>query len=266
MIRIQTTPKQECPDCFTGLNYCPDCGEKRFQEGDFSLKKFFSGIFEDFTNIDTRFFKTIFLLTFRPGYLTNEYSRGVRVHYIKPLRLFVMIALIHFLAFGLSSSIDFYNIHTVHFIDRFGLYDRILRSGFLNGYQPVYTDPVLLNKEIKNILSVVIYIVIFAVAGFFYFLFREKRRFYTEHLVFIFHIISAAFLRNFLLIPIFFISFPLGIIMAAGLNFIYVVLAIRNYYGIKLFRAIMTLAPTLIILAMLVYFTLLLSAVLAVYI
>jgi hypothetical protein len=266
MIRIQTTPKANCPNCFIGSNYCPDCGEKRFMEGDFSLKRFFSGIFEDFTNIDARFFKTIFLLTFRPGFLTNEYSRGVQIHYIKPLRLFVMIALIHFLAFGLSSSIDIYNIHTVHFIDRFGFYDQILKSGLLSGYKPVYTDPDLLNKEIKNTLSVVIYLVIFAIAGFYYILFRHKRQFYTEHLVFIFHIISAAFLRNFLLIPFFFISIPLGVFLALGLNLIYVVTAIRKYYGLKLIRAIMTIAPTLVILGMLVYFTLLLSAVLAVYI
>ena len=52
MIRIQTTPKPECPNCFTGFNYCPQCGEKKFQESNFSLQKFFSGIFEDFTNID----------------------------------------------------------------------------------------------------------------------------------------------------------------------------------------------------------------------
>ncbi|HLF33879.1 MAG TPA: DUF3667 domain-containing protein [Cyclobacteriaceae bacterium] len=265
MIRIPTTPKKECPDCFPGSVYCPVCGEKKLSPGDYSVKKFFSDIFEDLTNIDAKFFKTLYLLTFRPGFLSLEYSRGVHAHYIKPLRLFVLIALVHFLAFGLISSVDMYNLDSVHFLDRFGFYDRIIQSAYLKELNPVYTDTASINKEIKNILSIAIYGVIFFVAALFYLMFRKRKTYYTEHLVFIFHIISAAFLRNLILIPAFFIYKPLGFFLAAALNFIYVLLAIKNFYSVSLPRAAITLIPILATLFVMTYITLISSAVLAMY-
>ena len=173
MITIRTTPQPECPECFTATDFCPHCGEKKHVPSDFSRRKFFASVFADFTDIDTKFFKTLFLLTFRPGFLSTEYSRGIHVHYIKPFRLFVMIALVHFLAFGLSSSADIFNMQSVYFPDRFGLYNRLINSGIFSGVKPAFTDPVLLDKEIKNILSFSIYIVIFMISAFL-FLFSGK--------------------------------------------------------------------------------------------
>ncbi len=265
MFRIPTTPRSECPNCFTDSLYCPVCGEKKHFPGDYAIKKFFTDFFEDLTSIDAKFFRTIYFLTFRPGFLSSEFSRGVQAHYIKPLRLFVLIAVIHFLAFGLISSVDFYNMESVHFLDRFGLYDRIIHSAYLKDFNPVYTDPGLINKEIKNILSMTIYGIIFFIAAVFYTIFRKRKNYYTEHLVFIFHVISAAFLRNFLLIPVFYISKPAGFVMAAGLNLVYVVLAIRNYYSISIPRAVLTLVPVLMMMMGMVYMTLITTAVIAMY-
>lgn len=265
MITIRTTPRPECPECFSGTDYCPQCGEKKHSPEDFTIRKFFTNIFQDFTDIDAKFFKTLVLLTFRPGFLSSEFSRGAHAHYIKPFRLFVMVALIHFLAFGLSSSIDIFNMNTVNFLDRFGLYSKIMDLPALAGFKPVYTDTAQINREIKNILSLTIYIVLFIMSGYFYLLFKNRKQYYTEHLVFIFHIISAAFLRNFLLIPFFWIYKPFGIFLAVSLNFVYVVTALRNFYGLSTFRAILTLFPTAAILAFQVYFLMITSAVLAVY-
>jgi hypothetical protein len=68
-----------------------------------------------------------------------------------------------------------------------------------------------------------------------------------------------------LLIPAFFIYKPIGFLLAAGLNFIYVVLAIKNFYSVSVPRAVLTLFPILATLFVMVYVTLISSAVLAMY-
>ena len=77
----------EAPD-----RYCPACG----QETALALPT--AGVFlreaaGRYVALDGRFARTLFHLLFRPGFLTNEYFAGRRRRYIRPARLFLVLAL-----------------------------------------------------------------------------------------------------------------------------------------------------------------------------
>ncbi len=57
-------------------------------------------------NIDSRVFRSMFPLYFRPGYLTNEYFAGRRVRYVTPFRLFFFLCLTAFFAIQVALHID----------------------------------------------------------------------------------------------------------------------------------------------------------------
>jgi hypothetical protein len=48
-------------------------------------------------NIDSRIFRTLFPLYFRPGFLSNEYFAGRRVRYVTPFRLYFFLSVAAFL-------------------------------------------------------------------------------------------------------------------------------------------------------------------------
>lgn len=249
MVQVKTTLRPECPHCFPDSEFCPTCGEKRFDRRELSLRRFIGNLFEELTDLDARWLKTMYLLTFRPGFLSLEFSRGVRVPYVKPLRLFIVIALVNFLAFGLSTSTDIYSLDTVRFVDRFHFLDAIRHSNLMQAHLNQTMDEHQVSKNIKDVLSVMVYFMIFVMAGIFKLLFRNQHKFYSEHLVFFFHILSAAFLRNFLLLPVLFLSKPLGIFLFMVLQFLYLIVALKRFYSLSTTRAVLTLIPTLMTVA-----------------
>jgi len=96
---IQTSSSNTCPSCGTPrpLKFCPNCGEKKVSEGDWSIKKFVEHTIDIFTHFDGKFFNTFKYLLFYPGRLTKNYLYGHRVKQMKPVQLYVVVALAFFL-------------------------------------------------------------------------------------------------------------------------------------------------------------------------
>jgi len=60
-------------------------------------------------NVDSRIFRSIPPLYFRPGFLTNEYFAGRRTRYVTPFRLFFFLCVISF--FAIQVNMDLGGIH-----------------------------------------------------------------------------------------------------------------------------------------------------------
>lgn len=58
-----------------------------------------SHFFQDITHFDGKFFSSIKLLLFRPGFLSREYSIGRRASYLHPIRMYVFTSAFFFLLF-----------------------------------------------------------------------------------------------------------------------------------------------------------------------
>jgi Protein of unknown function (DUF3667) len=100
-----------CANCGTPLlgDVCYACGQP--VKG---LVRHLGSILHDVAdtifNIDSRIFRTLLPLYFRPGYLTNEYFAGRRVRFVTPFRLYFFLSVAAFLLmqWGLD-SLDFMN-------------------------------------------------------------------------------------------------------------------------------------------------------------
>lgn len=90
---------KKCPNCGTWMDdgkgeYCPGCGQK-YTTGLVTVGQLLADAFEAVFNFESKAYKTFFHL-FVPGRLTNEYLAGRQKRYVTPLRLFLLMAIIHF--------------------------------------------------------------------------------------------------------------------------------------------------------------------------
>ncbi len=88
-----------CENCHAQVEgmYCGNCG----QSIESTLKYFWTVILhflDDILSFDSRASRTFMPLFFRPGFLTNEYVKGRRVHYVPPLRLYLFISIVFFIS------------------------------------------------------------------------------------------------------------------------------------------------------------------------
>jgi len=95
----QTAPAPTCLNCGERLlgEFCWRCGQ---EAADFHrpLRSLTADFFDNVLSLDSKLLRTLGPLLFRPGWLTREYLAGRRVPYVRPLKLYLLTAL---LAFGL---------------------------------------------------------------------------------------------------------------------------------------------------------------------
>ena len=102
-------PKSLCANCGGELlgSHCHLCGQP--VKGMIRpLSSMLSDVADTILNIDSRIFRTLIPLYFRPGYLSNEYFAGHRVRYVTPFRLYFFLSIAAFLLMQASlDSFDF---------------------------------------------------------------------------------------------------------------------------------------------------------------
>ena len=86
---------KNCAASFKG-KFCNVCGEKVVESSDFTIRSIISRGFGAITNFDSKFYKTVFYLFFKPGALTKRFVEGVRVPFMKPFQIFVIANIIFF--------------------------------------------------------------------------------------------------------------------------------------------------------------------------
>lgn len=97
-----------CLNCDTPLNveadnFCPNCGQvnNTKKETAFGLVKELVG---EFLHLDSKVFKSVVPLLFKPGFLTVDYIQGKRARYFHPVRMFLIITVILFIVGGFASK------------------------------------------------------------------------------------------------------------------------------------------------------------------
>ena len=89
-----------CISCSKPLEgtYCHHCGEKRIEpEKDYNIFHYVRETLEQFLNFDAKVLRSYGLFISQPGQLTKAWIEGLRKPYIKPLSLFLTVAVgVHF--------------------------------------------------------------------------------------------------------------------------------------------------------------------------
>ncbi len=85
--------------------YCPECGQvnstKRLTFDDF-FYEFLSGFYA----YDSQLRRTVRVLLFSPGRITQEYVEGKRARYVNPFKFYLSVTILFFLIYGFTNSFD----------------------------------------------------------------------------------------------------------------------------------------------------------------
>jgi hypothetical protein len=88
----------KCANCYTPLRgpYCFVCGQRN-EPHVHSFWEFLREAAEGLTHADSRVWRTLWSLLFRPGFLTVEHRLGRRARYLPPFRLYLVLSVLFFL-------------------------------------------------------------------------------------------------------------------------------------------------------------------------
>jgi hypothetical protein len=92
-----------CPNCHFNFipdipdEFCPRCGQQN-QAIELHVSHVVEEMLEGVFHFDGKVFRTLRLLLFRPGELTRRFLAGHRMPYVPPVRLYIFISFLFFLA------------------------------------------------------------------------------------------------------------------------------------------------------------------------
>ena len=100
---LAPAPAQHCRNCGEQLNgdFCFSCGQKESNRN-FRFSDFAAEFAEDIFVWESRIWRTLVPLVFRPGFLTAEFLAGRKVRYLPPVRLYLVLSFIMFLLISFS--------------------------------------------------------------------------------------------------------------------------------------------------------------------
>ena len=154
----------------------------------------------DIFTFDTRFFRSLLPLFFRPGFLTKEWIAGRRSRYIPPLRLYVFISIMSFLffryyvVFRLAPELTETTIEkSVSSSDSTRVDseiqdEKIYLIGFFGDKRPAIGNPFIANFSTTMFLMLPMFALI--LKGLYY----RTGRFYVQHLILGLHVHAFSFL------------------------------------------------------------------------
>ncbi len=140
-----------CSNCQSPIsgNYCSNCGQKYHAHKE-TFGELVYEFFSDFTHFDSKFFRCLIPLLFRPGALTLQYIAGKRASQFHPIRLYIFSSFIYFfLVFSFSKVNDKVTINKpiTESPNRDSLKNKIKNAN--QQYQLGMTDSVI-DKETKK--------------------------------------------------------------------------------------------------------------------
>jgi hypothetical protein len=181
-----------CASCNAVLSgpFCAQCGEKVVDaHHDYSLGHFVQHAMHDFTHFDTKLFRSLRPLLTRPGWLTNEFLAGRRTRFIRPLPMFILLNIAFFFV---GSRMGFFNFDYAMYVENRPLFFVVDGRALAESRRTTLElEPDVFvarfnatSKQLKKSLIVVTVPLFAAVLAL---LFRGRRRYFVEHLVFSLH-------------------------------------------------------------------------------
>jgi hypothetical protein len=260
---------QPCPSCGHTMEqkFCSYCGEKRVNHHDFSLKHFAEEALENITHFDNKFLRTIKVLITQPGKLTEDFSNGIRVRYMRPLQLFIVCNLIFFVSViywtPFSQPLNTYWNYRQY--TRLGSKEIIQKKikAEIADFQKKYDQSGKLsasltdnyfystvekkfNRSIKP-QSKIFLIILIPLNAFLFMLLFPRKRFIGEHFVLATHFMSAMLV--YFLFAAYIVNLPVtyffgedsGLSSAIGITMIciYLAAAFRRFYKVPLWRSVL---------------------------
>jgi len=100
--KVSTENCLNCGEVLTG-QHCSHCGQRATVRV-LSLWGMLRDVLGDITNFDSRLWRTLVPLAFRPGLLTQDFLRGRRASYTPPFRMYLILSVAFFLLATLGGN------------------------------------------------------------------------------------------------------------------------------------------------------------------
>ncbi len=221
--------ESECLNCGYLLKddrkYCPNCGQEN-KSLKIDFRQLFSEFFETYFGLDSKFFKSLLPLLFKPGFLTKQFLSGKRARYIPPVRLYFVVSILYFFILsidnlaGIEESIsDDESNFTLMLPNDTLVYDSsddfikdIEKQGFKEYHDSVGADSPIakfgltqiykiaknkgkgLKEQYLNNVSIMMFFLLPFFALLLKLFFKKQKYFYNEHLMFSYHLHAFIFL------------------------------------------------------------------------
>jgi hypothetical protein len=178
--------------------YCARCGERQPGHHDLSVRHFVHDIVHEFVHLDSKVFRTLRDLVVRPGFLTEEYFAGRKSRSIPPLRLFLTLFALQFLAFTFYQPTAMYTVASLERFDKAGALSKLMEKGAIKRHLTREEFEQRLDErwhknysllQLMNILGVALVLKVL-----------HRRRYLVEHLVFAAHFLSFTYLVSLVLV------------------------------------------------------------------
>jgi hypothetical protein len=227
-----------CTNCGAEMAdvFCAECGERQPGHHDLSVKHFAHETFHELAHVDSKVFTTLRELVARPGFLPQEYFAGRKTRSIPPLRLFLTLFAIQFLAFTFYKPAATYSVTTYKQFDTRGALTQLMarkaKKRHMTGeeYEAKVDERWHKNLSLLQLANVVGVALVLKVL--------HRRRYFAEHLVFSAYFLSFAYIVALLIWPIYAIfGFHPGplqrtmSLLSIAIMLVYLFLAQRRFYG-----------------------------------
>ncbi len=246
----------QCANCGATLTgpYCAQCGQHAHSSAR-SLNVLIHDGWHVLTHVDSRLWRTLIALLFRPGRLTIEYFADRRERYIPPLRLYVIVSVLFFAATGIGDAPQRQaqpvanaavaggapTPARVRGCENFHLSNAALQARMLALCQRSMADQgASFERVFRAAVPRMMFVFLPLLAACMLLFYWRPRRLYVEHLVFFLHVHAASFLLLLLLLMFGWMGALLPAVASVGdqldtaLGFyivVYLYLALRRFYG-----------------------------------
>lgn len=218
--------------------YCAHCGEKQPGHHDLTVGHFTHDVVHELVHLDSKLFRTLRYLVTRPGFLTVEYFAGRKKRSIAPLRLFLTLFAIQFLAYTVYKPVAIYAVETLAKFDSRGTLGQFLERKAGKHHLTVQQYSEKIDARFQKNLSLMQLFNLLGLALVLKLLYLRRKRYLVEHFVFTAHYLSFGYLFSLALWPIYLLmGFRPGLqqqfmsVVTIGLSLVYLYFALRRFYG-----------------------------------
>jgi Protein of unknown function (DUF3667) len=217
--------------------YCARCGERQPGHHDLTVRHFTHEVFHELAHVDSKLFTTLRDLITKPGFLTQEYFAGRKSRYIAPLRLFLTLFALQFLAFTFYTPAAKYRVASLEKFDQFGGLTKLIGRAALKRHLTRQDLEERVDERWHKNYSLLQLLNIVGVALVLKLL--HRRRYLAEHLVFAAHFLAFSYIVSLIVDwPVYAVAgFQPGAVqkvvsaITIGALLVYLFIAQRRFYG-----------------------------------
>ncbi|MCF7808415.1 MAG: DUF3667 domain-containing protein [Candidatus Marinimicrobia bacterium] len=261
--KVRLPANTHCLNCGEKLDsyFCPECGQKN-KEYRLTFRDLFSEFFEELLDIDSRVLRSLRMLFTRPGFLTSEYTKGRRISYLPPVRIYLVASVLFFLLLSLKSLIpEIQSNELIRGFSESGDLETTLEQAVESRINPSVQDSAPDPAASGQVLSAdttgsgmtfsvgndsfdleqndvmtgfqdnfakVMFLLLPVAALLLKALYVRRKKMYIEHFIFSLHV--HAFIFSLLILTVI-LDYKVTMWAVIVASLIYLYLALRNYYG-----------------------------------